>query len=67
LIILITLEEAFNLRCPSLCSFSNLLSLHHSSVQIFSSIPRSQTPSVYVPPLMSKIRFHTHTEPQARL
>jgi hypothetical protein len=29
------------------------------SVQIFSSTPCSQTPSVYVP--------HTHTEPQAKL
>jgi hypothetical protein len=38
---------------PQYAVFSNLLSLHLSSVQ---------TPSVYVPPSMSVTKFHTHTE-----
>jgi hypothetical protein len=52
LIILIILDEKYKLWRSSLRSFLQFPSLHLSSVRIFSSAPCSQTPSVYVPPLM---------------
>jgi hypothetical protein len=50
LIILIILANSTSYEAPHYAAFSNLLSLHPSSAQKFSSAPRSQTPSVYVPP-----------------
>jgi hypothetical protein len=65
-IILINLKKSTSYEAPHYAVFSNLLSLYLSSVQIFST-PCSRKPSIYVPPLMSETKFHTHTEPQAKL
>jgi hypothetical protein len=42
-----------------LLAFSPISYMHLSSVHIYST-PCSQTPSVYVPPLMSGTKLHTH-------
>jgi hypothetical protein len=43
-----------------LWSFLQPPTLHPSSVNIFSSAPYPQTPSVCVPSLVSKTKFHTY-------
>jgi hypothetical protein len=67
LIILINLAKSTSYEAPYYAVFSNLLPVHPSSVQIFSSTPSLQTPSVYVPLLISVTKYHTHTKPHAKL
>jgi hypothetical protein len=54
LIILIILVKSASYEVPHYVVFSTLILLHPSSVQLFSSIPCSETPSVYVLPIMSE-------------
>jgi hypothetical protein len=60
LIILIVLVEEYKLGSSSICSFLQRLSLHPTSVQMFSA-PCSQTTSFFVPLLLSETKLHTHT------
>jgi hypothetical protein len=66
-IIIIIFGEEISYQTPRYAVLSNPLSLHLSSAEMFSPAPCSQTPSVYVPPLMSETKFHTHTDPQVIL
>jgi hypothetical protein len=67
LIILIILGEEYNHATPRYAAFSTLRPLHPSSIQVLSSAPYSQTPSVYVPPLVLETKFHSPAELQAKL
>jgi hypothetical protein len=59
------LANSTSYEAPHYAVFSNLSSLHLSPVQTLPSAPCSRT--IYVPSLMSENKFHTHTEPQAKL
>jgi hypothetical protein len=63
----IILVKSTNYEAPRYAAFSILLLLHPSLAQIFSSALCSQTPSVYVPLLLSETMFHTHIKPQVKL
>jgi hypothetical protein len=64
---LILLAKSTNHEATRYVVFTILSSPHPSSVQISSSATCSQTTSVCVLPLMSETKFHTYTEPQAKL
>jgi hypothetical protein len=67
LIFLIILGEEYILRSSSLCSFLQLPITSSLFGQTFSSAPCSQTPSVYILPLRSETKFHSHTKPRTKL
>jgi hypothetical protein len=58
LIILIYLAKSTNHEAPHYAVFYTLSALHPSSVQIIFSATCSQDPSVYVPPLISEIKYN---------
>jgi hypothetical protein len=67
LIILIILGEEYKSLSSSLRNFLHSPVTSSIVVQISSSAPCSQTPSIYVPPLMPQTKFQTHTEQSYRL
>jgi hypothetical protein len=61
LITLIICGKVYNYQAPRYAVFYILLSFHSSWVQLFSSAPYCQTPSVCVFPITLEAKFHTHT------
>jgi hypothetical protein len=60
------LGKSTSYEVPHYTVLFNLTSPHPSLVQIFSSAPWSQTPSVYVHPLILGTKINIHKEPQAK-
>jgi hypothetical protein len=56
----VCLARSTSYEAPHYAISSNLPSLHLSSVQIFFSARRSQTPSVCVPPLMLETNIYIY-------
>jgi hypothetical protein len=67
LIIQIILENSISDEASHYAAFSDLLSRHSSSVQIFSSALCSQTSPAQVPPLISETIFYIRKQPQAKV
>jgi hypothetical protein len=60
-VISLTLSKSTSYGASPHVIFSSVLPFHPSLVQIFSSAPCSQIPSVCVPPFMSETKFRSHT------
>jgi hypothetical protein len=65
--VILMIGKQYKYTAPRYAVYSTLPSLHTPSVQIFSSPPRSQTPSDCVSPLLPETKFHINTEPQTIL
>jgi len=67
LITVIVFGEVYSYETPHYASFSSILPLLPSQVQIFSSASCSQTPSNYGLPLVWVTKFHIRTKQQVTL